>query len=104
MPLKDAKQQQKSTSSVFANQDENYLECAVIVVDGGSALCCDKCSKHIHGKSLGVKADIVGMMGKLSGCYWYCKACNEDQSAKVELTRQTETLSTFVSLFETLVT
>ena len=64
----------------------------------------DKCSKYILGKCLGVNADIVEMMGKLSGWYWYCEACNENQSAKVELTRQTEKLRKFVTHIETLLT
>ena len=96
MPPKKAKQQQKSTSGVFENQDENCLKCAIIVVDEDSAVCSDKCSKYIHGMCHGVKPDIVEMMGKLSGCYGYCEAWNEDQSAKVELPVQTKKLSKFV--------
>ena len=104
MPPKKAKQQQKSTSSVFENQDDNCLECAVIVVDGDSARRCDKCSKYIHGNCLEVNADFGELMAKLSGCYWYCISCNEDQRAKLELTRQTEKLSKIVNHIETFVT
>ena len=104
MPPKKARQQQRRTSSVFENQDKSCLKRAMLVVDRDSALCCEKCSKYIHGKCLGVNADIVEMMGKLSGCHWYCEACNEDQSAKVRRTRQTEKLGEIVTHIETSVT
>ena len=103
------KRQTKQTNSKSATTDllpcakDTCGKCDVEVVDGDSALACEKCLKYFHGVCLGVNNDVVTAMGKLPGCYWFCDECDGPQRASVDLPKETEKLSKMVTHLNTLV-